>query len=283
MATQIGPGRSMPVSWRLHREVILVAGWGRAILLQLAHPLVAQGVAEHSGFLAEAGRVTRLRRTVDAMLALTFGPPDDAARVARRINAIHDRVHGTLAVPRGAFPAGHAYSAHDPALLTWVHATLVESSLLTYELLVAPLADAERDRYCLESSGIETALGIPNGSVPRDEAALRSYLSRMRSSGDIRVTDTARRLAAAVIAPPAPRPARPLFALGRLLTAGLLPPEIRDAYGLPWSPARQRMLGLGAATVRRGLPVVPSPLRYWARARRACRGVEAVARGVPAA
>jgi uncharacterized protein (DUF2236 family) len=254
--------------------VILVTGWGRAILLQLAHPLVAQGVAEHSGFMIETGgRLWRLRRTVDAMLALTFGPAEDAASAARRINAIHDRVHGRLAEPIGPFPAGHAYSAHDPALLTWVHATLVESSLLTYELLVGPLAPEERDRYCLEASGIEAALGIPRGHLPRDVAALRGYLDRMLRSGEIAVGDTARRLAAAVIAPPLPPPARPLFALGRLLTAGLLPPPVRAAYGLSWSPARERVLGLAALGVRLGLPAVPPRLRYWARARQALRRI----------
>lgn len=32
------------VSWKINREVIVVAGWGRAILLQFAHPLVAAGI-----------------------------------------------------------------------------------------------------------------------------------------------------------------------------------------------------------------------------------------------
>jgi len=62
------------VAWRIHRERVLLAGWGRAILLQLAHPTVARGVAEHSGFTAERwGRLRRLHRTLSAMLALTFG------------------------------------------------------------------------------------------------------------------------------------------------------------------------------------------------------------------
>src|SRR5215468_10793526 len=86
-----------PVSWKLHREVVLLAGWGRAILLQLAHPLVAQGVADHSEFAAEPwGRVDRLKRTLRAMLALTFGTPEEIAVTAAGINRIHDRVHGRL-------------------------------------------------------------------------------------------------------------------------------------------------------------------------------------------
>src|SRR5690348_16107402 len=144
------------ISWRIHRERVLLAGWGRAILLQLAHPMVAQGVAEHSAFTTERwGWVRRLHRTLDAMLALTFGSPDDAAGAAARINAIHDRVHGRLDHAAGGRAPATAYSAHDPALLAWVHATLLDSFLGAYRLFVGPLSPAEADRYCLEASGIE--------------------------------------------------------------------------------------------------------------------------------
>src|SRR2546430_6121487 len=101
---------------KLHREVVLLAGWGRAILLQIAHPLVAQGVADHSGFAAERwARVGRLKRTVEAMLALTFGTPEESAAAAAGINRIHDRVHGRLPQPAGAFASGSGYSAHATA------------------------------------------------------------------------------------------------------------------------------------------------------------------------
>src|SRR5262245_2066959 len=85
------------ITWKIQREVVLLAGWGRAILLQLAHPLVAQGVADHSAFLTERrGRWRRLYRTLDSMLRLSFGTPEDAAQVVRAINLIHGRVHGRL-------------------------------------------------------------------------------------------------------------------------------------------------------------------------------------------
>jgi uncharacterized protein (DUF2236 family) len=262
------------VSWRLHREVILLAGWGRALLLQLAHPLVAEAVAEHSDVDAgPAGARRRLARTVGAMLAMTFGPDDAAAAAARGINAVHDRVHGILPGPRGRFAAGHRYSAHDPDLLTWVHATLVDSHLRAYRLLVGRLSPAEGDRYCAEASAAEGPLGIPAGRLPRSEAALAAYLEAALASGDVAVTDTARRLAAAVLAPPLPWPLGAAAGVaGRLVTAGLLPPGIRRDYGLPWSPARARALAAGAAAVRAALPLVPGRLRHWPRARRAARG-----------
>lgn len=260
---------SCPVSWTIHRERVLLAGWGRAILLQLAHPMVARGVAEHSAFATEPwGWSRRLNRTLHAMLALTFGSEEEAGAAAARINAIHDRVHGRLDRPAGSAPAGALYSAHDPALLAWVHATLLDSFLLAYRLFVGPLGPADADRYCEEGSGIEPRLGIPPGSLPRTESALRAYLESTLASGAIEVTDEARGLAREVLAPPVPRPLRPIFRLAALPAVGLLPTAIREGYGLPWSAGRQRLLTGLAAVSRGSLPLLPPPLRYWAAARR---------------
>ncbi|HET7876652.1 MAG TPA: oxygenase MpaB family protein [Methylomirabilota bacterium] len=264
----MSPGES--VVWKVHREVVLLAGWGRAILLQLAHPLVARGVAEHSGFRSESwGRVRRLERTLGAMLTLTFGTPEEIARVAARINHIHDGIHGRLGAPHGPFAADTRYSAHDPALLAWVHGTLLDSFLLTYERFVAPLTAEERDRYCAESAGVEDLLGMPTGSVPRSVAELRVYMDDMLAGGSVVVTGTARELARDVVWPPAPWPVKPLLAVTRLATVGLLPPAIRAGYGYEWDARRERTLRCLTALVRGGLPLVPPPLRHWPAARRA--------------
>jgi uncharacterized protein (DUF2236 family) len=247
---------------------MLLAGWGRAILLQIAHPKVARGVAEHSGFTTGGwGRLRRLHRTLAAMLALTFGSEEEAAGAAARINAIHDRVHGQLEEP----PPGSAYSAHDPELLTWVHATLLESFLMSYRLFVGPITTTEADQYCREASGIEAVLGIPSGRLPRTERHLREYLDAMLAGGAIEVTDTARRLSLEIIRPPAPVLVRPALWLAALPAVGLLPPAIRAAYGFPWDARRVRALQILAAATRASLPLVPPALRYWAVARRAER------------
>ena len=196
-----------PISWTIHREVVLLFGWGRAILMQFAHPLVARGVADHSAFRAEAfGGWRRLHRTLGAMLALTFGEREAARRAAERINAIHDRVHGRLPCAEGPFGAGTPYSACDPALLGWVHATLVDSFLLAYERFVRRLSPAERDAYCAESAGIESLLRIPAGALPRTASALGSYVAAQLEGGEIFVTETARTLARGVLYPPMSAP-----------------------------------------------------------------------------
>ena len=267
-----GPHVPDRTTWRIHREVVVLAGWGRAILLQLAHPLVAQGVADHSGFARDRrGRVRRLERTLRAMLALTFGTAEEAGEAAAAINAIHDRVNGRLPNGAGRFGAGTAYSAHDPALLAWVHATLVDTFLLTYERFVAPLTPAERDRYCLEAGAAAPLLGIPPGALPRSTQELGAYTERMMESGEIAVTPTARSLAREILRPGLPWPASPLLVLARLTTVGLLPPAIRQAYGLAWSGRRERALGWLACAVRHALPVLPPLVRHWPAARRAAR------------
>lgn len=258
------------IGWKLQREIVLLLAWGPAILLQLAHPLVARGVADHSRFLTEPrGRLRRFHHTLDAMLQLCFGTEEQARAVLARVNAIHDRVNGQLPEAAGIFPAGTGYSAHDPALLAWVHATLLDMNLRVYELYVAPLSIEETDRYCAEASAIEEPLGIPQGRLPRSFGDLRRYVDDTLASGDIAVTDTARRLALAVVYPSAPLVAAPATAFVRLVTVGLLPPKIRKDYGFSWSPRHEAVLRLSARLIRTGLRLTPSVVRHWPAARRA--------------
>jgi uncharacterized protein (DUF2236 family) len=251
---------------------VLLFGWGRAILMQIAHPLVARGIAEHSAFGAELfGGWRRLHRTLGAMLSLTFGDDAAARRAADRINAIHARVNGRLGAAEGVFAAGTPYSACDPALLGWVHATLVDSFPLAYELYVGPLTQAERDAYCAESTAVEPRLGIPSGVLPRTRTDLEAQIAARLASGEIRVADTARGLARQILFPPMSAPAWPALALLRLTTVGLLPPALRAQFGFSWGPGHARALRASAAVVRGVLPVVPSALRHWPAARAAAR------------
>jgi uncharacterized protein (DUF2236 family) len=252
---------SLPQTWIVHREMALLLGWPRAILMQFAHPLVAQGVADHSHFSTDVcERWRRLSRTLDAMLTLTFGTEADARAVAARINGIHDRVRGHV---RGGSP----YSARDPELLLWVHATCVQSFMLGYETFVRRLALSERDRYCEESADGAVAFGIPASWLPRTAAALDAYVNEMLERGPIVVGDTARGLAAEVVAPRSPLVLRPAFAVLRWITAGLLPPRIRDAYGFAWSARRQQWLDATAVAARVVIPRLPETLRCWPSAR----------------
>ncbi len=262
---------STGVAQKINRELAVLLGWGRAVLLQFAHPLVAAGVADHSGFREDlVGYVRRTRRTVGAMLALTFGGEDDARAAAARINAVHDRIHGTLGKPSGAFPAGTRYSARDPELLRWVHATLLDSVPLAYERFVGPLSPAEKDRYCAEATMVGPLIGIPDALLPTSVAELEAYLGEMYSSGVIVVTDTARALAAGLLSPPLGIAGRPLVGLSRLTTIGLLPAAIRNAYGFAWAARDEWALECSTSLLRGVRMILPQALREWPAARAAC-------------
>ena len=214
----------------------MVLGWTRAILLQFAHPLIAAGVHEHSGFRqSPLAAVRRLRHTIGAMLALTFGSESARERTLSTIRGIHRRVNGTLAAPVGPFMAGTRYSAEDPALLLWVHLTLIESIVKTYELLAEPLTERDRDAYCAESATVAVALGAVEADVPRTWQGLRTALDRTYNSGVIAIGAEARALAAAVTRPAGSMFTGPVMWLNEVLAIGLLPADVRQRYGFRWN------------------------------------------------
>jgi uncharacterized protein (DUF2236 family) len=273
-----GVARSGPesVTWKVNREIVVIAGWGRAILLQLAHPLVAAGVDEHSSFRGSLrASVGRLHSTIGAMLSLTFGEEEEAISAAARINVIHDRVFGRLDAAAGVFPAGEAYSAHDADLLRWVHATLLDSIPLTYELLVGPLTAEERERYCSEAAVMEPLLGIPAGLLPGNTTHLDAYMRDTLGSGRIAVTDGSRALARAALFPPRWRLLWPAFRPVQLITIGLLPAGVRQAYGFKWTRNEERALARWTTALRLLRGLVPAFVREWPSSRRRS-GVQSV-------
>ena len=252
----------------INGERLVVLGWGRAILMQLAHPLVAAGVATHSTFRTSGlAPLWRLHATVRAMREMSFGTPADAARAAAAINRIHDRVHGHLEHDAGRYPRGTPYSAHDPALLAWVHLTLLESVPLAYDRCVSSLPPATRDAYCRESLAGAALLGLPASLVPTTYADVQAAVAARVGDGTLVVTATARTLAAEILTPPLRRFAWPAARVHRLLTIGLLPPLLRAQYGFEWREADDRALDRWTARLRRFSRIAPAWIRRWPEAR----------------
>ena len=249
-----GPGSMV---WRVNGETAMLLGSGRALLMQIAHPMVAAGVADHSDF--EADGFDRLWRTLDAVLTVAFGDAEQALAAADRVGGIHGRVAGS----RG----GRTYSALDPELLLWVHATLVDTALVTYERFVGPLPRDDVGRYYEEMKRFAGAFGVPGEILPLDLPAFRRYLEEALAA--LEVTPEARRLADGILAPPAPVALAPVRGLLRASTVGLLPGSLRAGFGLAWGPARDRALGLAAGAFRRTLPALSSKVRRWPHARAA--------------
>ena len=258
----------MTIAERINAERIVLAGWGRAILLQLAHPLVAQGVADHSTFRGTLlTAAMRLHHTVAAMRKLTFGTTSEVRAALDGILAIHRRVNGVLPVAVGSYPAGARYSAEDASLVLWVHATLMDSLPLVYESVVAPITDAQRDEWCRQSAPVARALGA-GADVPETWAAMRTYFERMLASEAIVVGDTARALAADVLAPPQSVLIAPARALNRIVTVGLLPAGIRAQYGFEWDSRDDTRLRQALRLLRLTRRALPKVVAHWPDARR---------------
>jgi uncharacterized protein (DUF2236 family) len=257
------------ISRRINGERLMLVAWQRALFLQIAHPLIAAGIAEHSTFGGSTSTAfSRLQQTIGAMLDLTFGTLEQRERVLDGIRAIHRRVHGTLHDAVGTFAAGTPYSAEDSGLLVWVHATLVDSIVLTYERLVEPITPADRDRYCADSADVAVALGVRADAVPRTWDAIRACLDEGYASRHIVVGAPARAIALAILSPVRnPLARRLLTPIISLLAAGQLPAAIRAQYGLAWSRRRARRFARLMTLLRLARRAAPAWIARWKSAR----------------
>jgi uncharacterized protein (DUF2236 family) len=251
------------VAWRIGAEGVLLLGGGRALMLQVAHPKIAAGVAQHSNYREAPWR--RLYRTLDVTTRIVFGDERSSAEAAAGLRRVHERV-------RGQDDRGGPYSATDPELLFWVHATLMDTSLLVYDRYVRRLSDAERAVYYEQMKPVGEVYGIPSELQPADWPEFRAYFAQMLAHR-LRVTETTRDVADSLLNPDLPRlakpPALPAIEAIRLVTVGTLPEHLREELGLSWGPLRERLLTASQGTIRRLLPMLPSLLRQFPAARKA--------------
>ncbi len=259
------------VSWRVAGERLLLVGGGRAVLMQIAHPLVAAGVGQHSSYRSDPWG--RTFRTIELMQRLSFGTRSDALDAARTINRLHTHVRGTLGVDAGMFSPETPYYAKEADLLLWVLATLLDTVLLLYPMFVAPLSTSDEERYYQENCESIRVLGLPAKHLPPTLAEFRAYMDDMLSGDALAVTPAARDVAEVTMHMPVPLPLRPGFMLAEQMTIGILPPRLRALYGYTWDARRQALLEAAAASSRRVLPHVPARLRLVPRARAAWRRV----------
>jgi uncharacterized protein (DUF2236 family) len=262
--------------WRVNRELALLIGAGRALLLQIAHPLIAAGVREHSDF--ERDPFGRLTRTLEPMYALVFGTPAAGAHATAGMRRAHAPVRGVLREAVGAYPAGTAYDARDPVLRLWVHATLTDTGLLVYRRFVGELAPAVAARYYEDSRELARRVDVPEALVPPTLEVFADYMAGQVAGDALAVGPATRQLARSIFRPRAAPALRVIGPIVELVTAGLLPEPVRRMYGYRWSPARERALSAAAVAVRRLLPLLPPLLRHAPQARRAARARALAAR-----
>jgi uncharacterized protein (DUF2236 family) len=260
------------LAWEVSREAALFLGAGRAALLQLAHPFVAQAVADHS--VTARDPLARFRATFRLIFRMTFGDLDEAIGAARTVFQIHARIGGVLTEHAGPFERGTRYEARDVDAQLWVLATLWDTSLRIFERVVRPLTREEKARFYEEGRRIAMLFGIER-ALPPSHAAFERYVEAMLASEVLTVTRPAAETARVIM--------RPQNLLGRLvrddygtLTANLLPERLSrplglDARGDVGRARTEHIFDLAAALV----PRLPPRLRFlppYIEAERRARG-----------
>jgi uncharacterized protein (DUF2236 family) len=180
------------VAWQVSADLAPPVAGLRALLMQALHPLAMAGVDQHSGWRRDpAGR---LAATSAYLATITFGERAAAAAAAARVRRVHDHVRGVDAV------TGRAYAAGDPALLLWVHAALVQSSLAAGQAFGTALSADDCDRYVAEMMVAAELVGVPRLLIPASVAELDRYVASVRP--ELRCTPAARESMAYLLDPP---------------------------------------------------------------------------------
>jgi uncharacterized protein (DUF2236 family) len=246
-----GPGS---ISWQVHREVTVLFGGARAVLMQAAHPLVIAG-ARVTGFY-ERNPWKRLQRTLILTYTITFGTKAEAHAAADRINDVHARIKGVDEI------TGQPYDALDPQLLLWVHACLVDSALLFEELTVGKLDEAGRQRFHEEQMLAAELVKIPREIIPPTVPELRAYMAGVINRGELLVTESARKVAELFYHPPAEAEWRPVLKGVSRLAFATLPPALREEFGIRLGAGKRAAMKATFAATRLVRPLLPPKVRY---------------------
>lgn len=251
-----GPGS---MAWQLNREAILGLVVLRALFLQVAHPKVAQGVADHSDFRRRP--FARALATLRAQQTIVFGTAEQASEALLRIYARHTAVRGA------------GYEANDPSLLFWVYATLIDSMFFAYRTFLPDLSQQQWAAFYEEGKLFGRLIGIPSEQMPPTKADFDTWMTAAQQpGGEIYVSPAGYEIGRSLLRMPVAL-FQPLTAF---IAAGTLPPRLRSEFGLGWGAGRQRLFSALASGLRRVLPYTPDVLHvapgYWLALRRSRSG-----------
>jgi uncharacterized protein (DUF2236 family) len=259
---------------RLHRERLVLFSGVRALLMQACDPLGVVGFERHSVIFDDPQ--TRLQRTDERMSRIYFGTEREAEETGRVVRAMHRRVHGMTAERYGPIAEGTPYDATDPELGLWVLATLADSAIVYYDRIFGGLDDLDRSRYWTEYRRVGELFGLPKSSMPVSYRELKDYIDGRLRDGSLWISDDRRTQAEKMILEPPfsgwQRTAViPLTETIRLISTGLLPPQVRSLYGFSWDPARETLLRSTLLQLRFGSRLWPDSVRLHPAARAAAR------------
>lgn len=282
-ARSLWPGPDS-ITWRFAGDARTLLAAGYALVLQVAHPVIGAGVAEHSSYAQDPWR--RLFRTLDFTNALIYAEPPVAAEVARRVRARHRQIKGVM-------PDGSRYHALAPDAYAWVWASLFLSLTAAHDRFGSRLAGAQRDELWREWRGLGRLLGIRERDLPPGLAGFEDYCDGVLSDvlEDNQTVHAVLESLRHPAEPPLPRYVQPAWRIGRLpsahtiglATVGMLSPALRERFGLRWTLPQELELRALCAASRAATPLMPGRLRVFGPAYLRWRGEENAWSGARAA
>ena len=231
------PGYFGPESmmWEVNKEITVLFGGARALLMHAAHPLIAAGARQTSFYQRDPWK--RLIRTLSLQNSLTFGTKKEADESASRINKLHEVIKGKDEV------SGGIYDALDHEQLLWVHACLQISSIYFYELTVKKLTDEEKNQYHLENIKAAEMCLVDRNIIPKTHDGLKEWvIEKSRQKDYLMITDVAKDVKDIIGGGPVPRHIKPIWPFIAFTAFNTLPPEFKKIYGINDSKIKNLIL-----------------------------------------
>ena len=256
------PGYFGPQSmmWKVNKEITVLFGGARALLMHAAHPLIAAGARQTSFYQRDPWK--RLIRTLSLQNSVTFGTKEEADESAHRINKLHEVIKGEDEI------TGGFYDALDHEQLLWVHACLQISSIYFYEKTVKKLTEKEKNQYHSENSIAAEMVLVDRQIMPKTHEELKNWVIEKSKEKDYLVlTDVAIDVADIINGGPVPRHIKPIWPFIAFTAFNTLPPEFKNIYGIEDTKFKTVLLNFNLYLLKYTRPFLPPFFRLIAPAR----------------
>ena len=256
------PGYFGPQSmmWKVNKEITVLFGGARALLMHAAHPLIAAGARQTSFYQRDPWK--RLIRTLSLQNSVTFGTKEEADESAHRINKLHEVIKGDDEI------TGGYYDALDHEQLLWVHACLQISSIFFYEKTVKKLTEKEKNQYHKENSIAAEMVLVDRKIMPKTHEELKNWvIEKSREKDYLVLTDVAKDVADIISGGPVPRHIKPIWPFIAFTAFNTLPPEFKYIYGIKETKFKTALLNFNLYLLKYSRPFLPPFFRLIAPAR----------------
>ena len=252
-----GPNSMM---WKVNKEITVLFGGARALLMHAAQPLIAAGARQTSFYQRDPWK--RLIRTLSLQNSVTFGTKDEANESANRINKLHEVIKGEDEV------TGGIYDALDQEQLLWVHACLQISSIYFYEKTVKKLTESEKNQYHLENMVAAELVLMDKKLIPKTHDELKLWvINKSREKNFILMTDVAKDVKEIIAGGPVPIHIKPIWPFISFTAFNTLPKEFKDIYGIKETKIKKALVGFNLTMLKTLRPFLPPFFRLIAPAR----------------